>query len=174
MSVELPDFESLVETYSRELFAYLWRQLQNSQDAEDCLQETFLRAFRAYPRLTHSQHLRAWLYRIATNTARTHQSRQSRALRRTAELHEELAAAGDSPAEAVSRELEIAQVQAAVLALPEKQRAALILIRFQGLTYPEAAAALDASEESVRANVYQAARKLRALFSIEESENASI
>ncbi len=167
MPDQLPEFESLVATHSRELFAYLWRVLQSNQDAEDCLQETFLRAYRAYPRLTHSQHLRAWLYRIATNTARTY----LRHNRPTAELHDELASRGDSPAEAVERRLENNEIRAAVLALPEKQRAALILTRFQGLTYPEAAAALNATEESVRANVYQATRKLRAQFSPQEQEH---
>lgn len=173
MTAALPDFETLVETHSRELFTYLWRLLQDSQDAEDCLQETFLRAFRAYTRLSHAEHLRAWLYRIATNTARSHLRQRGRRQPYNAELPEDLPAREANPATLVSARLELQQVQAAVLSLPEKQRAALILTRYQGLSYPEAAAALDASEDAVRANVYQAARKLRALFPTEEREHAS-
>ena len=46
-----PTFDKLVDKHSREIFAYLWRLIGNDQDAEDCLQDTFLRAFKAYPRL---------------------------------------------------------------------------------------------------------------------------
>ncbi|HSD84538.1 MAG TPA: sigma factor [Anaerolineae bacterium] len=42
-----PDFDELVEQYSAEIFAYVWRMLRETHDAEDCLQETFLRAFRS-------------------------------------------------------------------------------------------------------------------------------
>ena len=46
-----PAFDTLVESHGRELFDYLWRMLGNDQDAEDCLQEAFIRAYRAYARL---------------------------------------------------------------------------------------------------------------------------
>ncbi len=46
-----PDFEELVERHSAEIFAYVWRLLRETHDAEDCLQETFLRAFRSYGRV---------------------------------------------------------------------------------------------------------------------------
>ena len=66
-----PQFEALVDAHSGELFAYLWRMLGDEAQAQDCLQDTFLRAYRAYERLEDSSYLRAWLYKIATNTART-------------------------------------------------------------------------------------------------------
>ena len=78
-----PEFESLVDLYSAELYGYLWRIFGTAPEAEDCLQETFLRAYRAYPRVEKNSNLRAWLYKIATNTANTRLRQQARLERRT-------------------------------------------------------------------------------------------
>jgi RNA polymerase sigma-70 factor (ECF subfamily) len=159
----LPDFEELVTAHSGPLYAYLWRLLRNPADAEDSLQDTFLRAFRAYPRTAgHSNH-RAWLYRIATNVARTRQKQAVRAAQRTVALEPELAAAGPGVPEQVAERHTLAAVSAAVAALPEQQRAALILRKYQDLEYSEIAAVLNCTEAAARANVYQALKKLRQL-----------
>jgi RNA polymerase sigma-70 factor (ECF subfamily) len=161
----MSDFESLIEAHSAAVFGYLWRLLRDEADAEDCLQETFLRAFRAYPRLRAGAHANpaAWLYRIATNTARTHQRRRARADSRTAALDPALAAAGDgsSPARLAEQRLALAALARAVDALPHQQRAALILRKYQALSYGEIAETLECSEAAARANVYQAVKRLR-------------
>ncbi len=159
-----PDFETLVNEHSAPVFAYLWRLLREPADAEDCLQETFLRAYQAYGRLDGHSNPAAWLYRIATNTARTHLRRRSRALGRTADLDPELLAAGPGPAEQADRRETLAALARAVEALPYHQRAALMLHKYQGLSYAEVAAALECSEAAARANVYQALKKLRHSF----------
>jgi RNA polymerase sigma-70 factor, ECF subfamily len=126
------------------------------------LQETYLRAYKAYERLDgHTNHT-AWLYRIATNTARTYQRRRARAASRTAELDPERTPGGEGPPELAERRQALAAVATAVEALPYQQRAALILRKYQGLGYAEIAAALDCSEAAARANVYQGLKKLRA------------
>src|SRR5437899_2722789 len=79
-----PTFDALVNAHSAAIFAYLWRLLRDTADAEDCLQDTFLRAYRAYGRLDQAAdgrghtNPRAWLYRIATNVARTRLRQRSR------------------------------------------------------------------------------------------------
>jgi RNA polymerase sigma-70 factor, ECF subfamily len=158
-----PDFESLIATHSAAVLAYLWRLLQDEADAEDCLQETFLRAFRAYPRLRAAGHSNptAWLYRIATNTARTHQRRRARAASRTSALDPELAAGGDGTAALAEQRQTLQAVAAAVERLPHQQRAALMLRKYQDLSYVEIATALDCTEAAARANVYQALKSLR-------------
>ena len=83
-------FEKLVEMHQDEIFAYLWRIIPGDQ-AEDCLQETFLRAFRAYERTALDSNYRAWLYKIATNVARTAHTRRQRET--TELLHEPVAPA---------------------------------------------------------------------------------
>src|SRR3954464_13173793 len=67
-AVALPPFWSLVETHGDELLAHA-RRLAGDQHAEDVLQDALLRALRAYPRLRHADHLRAWLYRVTTTAA---------------------------------------------------------------------------------------------------------
>ncbi len=166
-----PDFESLVGAHGAELFAYLWRMTRDTPDAEDCLQETYLRAYRAYPRLDSSANCRAWLYKIATNTARTHLKRRGRALARTADLDPDLTRGGDSLPDHVERRQVLASVARVVESLPYQQRAALILRKYQELSYAAIAAALDCTEAAARANVYQALRKLREDLKFAGSDN---
>ena len=66
--VALPPFWSLVEAHGDELLAHA-RRVAGDTYAEDVLHDAFLRALRAYPRLRHADHLRAWLYRVTTTTA---------------------------------------------------------------------------------------------------------
>ncbi len=162
-----PAFEDLVEQHSREIFSYLWRLTQNPQDAEDLLQDTFLRAYKAYHRLDHHQHLRAWLYKIATNVAHSFHSRDQQRNLNTV-FEENMHPGGDSTAEMVQVRLDLQAVKTAVEALPDKQRAALIMHRFQALSYREISEALDIQEDAARANVYQAMKKLRAQFAEKE------
>lgn len=163
-----PDFDSLVGAHSAEIFAYLWRMVRDEADAEDCLQEAFLRAYRAYGRLDGRAHHRAWLYRIATNVALTHLKRRGREAGRTTPLLPELPDADPSPDEvenplqgaALQRET-LAAVTEAVERLPAQQRAALILRKYHDLSYAEIAETLQCSKEAARANVYQALKRLR-------------
>jgi RNA polymerase sigma-70 factor (ECF subfamily) len=70
-SVSLPPFWSLVEAHGDELLVHA-RRMTGDANGEDVLQDALLRALRAYPRLRHAEHLRAWLYRVTTTTALDH------------------------------------------------------------------------------------------------------
>jgi RNA polymerase sigma-70 factor (ECF subfamily) len=159
-----PEFETLIEAHSGELFGYLWRLLGDEADAHDCLQDIFLRAYRAYDRLQDFTQLRAWLYKIATNTARTQLSRAGRKSARTIQLIEPIASREKAVDAQVAESAQLAAVRQAVMTLPARQRAALMMRKYQELEYAEIAAALDCSEEAARANVYQALRKMRQIF----------
>jgi RNA polymerase sigma-70 factor (ECF subfamily) len=160
----LADFNHLVDEYSREIYHYLWRMLRDPLDAEDALQEAFLRAFRGFPRLKDHSNLRAWLYKIATNVAYTERKRQNRRGSRTTDLSDFSPIATTDNLE--QRDLMEAVLQA-VEQLPYKQQAALMLRNYQGFSYEEIGATLDCSAEAARANVYQAIKKLRVQFSEE-------
>jgi RNA polymerase sigma-70 factor (ECF subfamily) len=162
-----PLFEELVDAHSGEIFGYLWRMLGDEAEAQDCLQDTFLRAFRAYDRV-QNHNLRAWLYKIATNAARTRFALSNR--QPQAELNDEVASSDKRvEAQAVER-ISLAAVREAVATLPARQRAALMMRKYQELEYDEIATALGCSEEAARANVYQALKKLREMFKEEIGE----
>ncbi len=159
-----PSFETLIDEYGREVFAYLWRLFHGQDAAEDCFQETFLRAFKAYPRLRSSANLRAWLYKIASNTAFTQMKKENRLAGKGVELTDEQPSTELSVADQVSDRLLLTEVAAAIRSLPEKQQAALLMRKYQGLSYREIGRALDSSPAAARANAYQALRKLRVQF----------
>jgi RNA polymerase sigma-70 factor (ECF subfamily) len=159
-----PRFESLVELHSTEIVVFLWRMTGDMKDAEDCLQETFLRAFRAYPRLGSKDNYRAWIYKIASNVARTFLKRRRRFLDQTVDVDPAMVQANPGALEDFDKRSRLAAVAAAVNDLPYKQRAAFMMRKYQGLSYDEIASTLGGSETSARANVYQALKKLRARF----------
>ena len=124
------------------------------QAADDCFQETFLSALRAYPRLRDASNLRGWLLTIATRKALDHwrgEKRRPIPVERVPEV---------AAAEADGRDDELWR---AVDALPPMQRAAVIHRYVLDLTYAEVAGALGCSEEAARANAYEGRRKLRAM-----------
>ncbi len=163
-----PNFEELVERHSAEIFAYVWRMLRDAADAEDCLQEAFLRAFRSYSRVRVGTNYRAWLYKIATNTARSQWKRRARSEAYTTELDPDRQADEMSAADQVEQKTLLAAVTRAVEELPAQQRAALIMRKYQELSYTDIATALECTEAAARANVYQAVKKLQTKFGVNE------
>jgi RNA polymerase sigma-70 factor (ECF subfamily) len=152
-----PCFDDLVDTHQPAIYRFLYRLcLGHRQDAEDLCQETLLRAYRAYARLDGEANHRAWLYRIAYNAFLNARRRA-----RPTELPDELAAPADEGRD--GREL-VSAIAAFVQTLPPKQRAAMILRHVEGRGYDEVARVLGCSEDSARANVFQAVKKVRARF----------
>lgn len=136
------------------------------QEAEDCFQETFLAALRAYPELDHGQNLRGWLFTIAHRKGLDAQRRGASrpAPAGSPDEIEALHALTDAVGNAATSHVHGADngtVWAAIAALPPKQRSAVTL-RFAGdLTHREIGAALECSEAAARRNVHEAIRKLR-------------
>jgi RNA polymerase sigma factor (sigma-70 family) len=128
-------------------------------DAEDCFQETFISALRAYPRLRPDSNLRAWLLTIAHRKALdVHRARARRAVP-VAELAEPLARERErAGSQAAHRDETLWQ---AVHHLPERQRSAVVL-RFVGdLRHREIAAAIGCSEEAARRSLHEGLTTLR-------------
>jgi RNA polymerase sigma-70 factor, ECF subfamily len=150
-------FDGLVRDHQPSVYRFLYRLCcGHRQDAEDLCQETFLRAYRAFGRLEGEANHRAWLCRIAYNAFLNTRRRA-----RPTELPEDLPAAPDDGAD--RREL-VGAIATFVRTLPPKQRAALILRHVEGRDYGEVAGVLGCSEDSARANVFQAVKKVRARF----------
>lgn len=162
----LPRFETLLEAHHDEIFRYAWYMLRGTGiEAEDVTQETFLRAYRAYPRLRADSNCRAWLYKIATNCAYSLLRRGQREV----DLDEELSADGlPPPEETAARSITLERMTQLIDKLPVKQRSAVIMRHIQGFEYTEIAAALNCSEESARAHVSLAVRRLRRVLNTQE------
>lgn len=162
--VEKPEFSELVSKHGDEIFAYLWRLLGERDLADDCLQDVFLRGFNAYGRLDANANFRAWLYKIATNTAYSMRKREARIASRFVGLDLNTIANGDTPEEKFELVERLERVAEAVMALPPMQRAAIILRKYEALSYADIASILECSQSSARANVYQGIKTLRMKF----------
>lgn len=153
--VHLPPFQALVDAHAAELHRFLTGFL-GPDDAEDCLQETFVSALRAYPRLRNSENLRAWLYTIARRKA-TDVGR-SRTRRPTSPL-DGIAPSAEPTVEPVPMPDDGLWSQ--VRALPDKQRAALVHRFVLDLDYRAIGERMATSEEAARQNVAAGLRRLR-------------
>jgi RNA polymerase sigma-70 factor (ECF subfamily) len=152
-------FEELTQRHRRELHVHCYRMLASFEEAEDAVQETFLRAWKARETFAGEGLERAWLYRIATNVCldmSRAKSRQVRDMRSFAEiawlqpypdrLLDEVPSGDDEPdAVAVARETIELTFLAALQVLPPRQRAALLLRDVLGMPAAETAALLDTS-----------------------------
>jgi RNA polymerase sigma factor (sigma-70 family) len=147
-SVAIPPFERFYEQHRTEVFGYLAR-LVGRPDAEDAFQETFLRALRAYPSLRHGEHLRAWIFTIATRIVLD----ERRRTRPSPEEVPEIATTDRRPAYAELADL--------ADDLPPAERAAVVLRYGYDLSYADIGTALGSSEEAARQAASSGVRRLR-------------
>jgi RNA polymerase sigma factor (sigma-70 family) len=148
----LPPFQSLLDEHAADVMAVL-RGAVGRADAEDCFQETFLAALRAYPKLRDTGNLRGWLLTIAHRKAIDHHRANGRRPLPVAEVSEMAGAAAEP-------ELDEG-VWALVGALPPKQRAAVALRYGSDLPHAEIGAALGCSPEAARRSLHEGIKRLR-------------
>jgi RNA polymerase sigma-70 factor (ECF subfamily) len=152
-------FTALVERYQDELYTMALRLLGAPADAADVVQETFLRAYMNLPRL-RALSVRGWLYRVAVNASR---DVQRRAVRRPASPLEdgdgkvlELPSTEVGPEAAAESRERAAAIRAALLALPEDYRIAVVLRDVNDLSYEEIAEALHLPLGTVKSRLSRA------------------
>jgi len=150
VTVAVPPFERFYLAHCDEVLGYLRRLL--GARAEDAWQETFLRALRAYGRLEHGRHLRAWVFTIATNVAMDELRRGKR--------HDELPVFDDIAGGEIERPAYL-ELEHLTESLPPTERAAVVLRYGYDLPYTEIGAALGSSEEAARAAASSGVRRLR-------------
>jgi RNA polymerase sigma-70 factor (ECF subfamily) len=154
-------FRALVEPYGRALQVHCYRMLGSPHDAEDIVQDTLLRAWRALDRFEPRTTLQAWLYRIATNACLDEIERRPKRPEPIEPFPGELVDQAVSPiydpaARYALREgMELALLSAIQL-LPGRQRAVLILRDVLGWTGPEVASLLDTTVASVNSALQRA------------------
>lgn len=162
---DLGAFNIIVERYQAHVFNLSARILGNRTTAEDITQETFISAYRAIKRFRGGS-LRSWLLSIAANASRDFLRSSHR--RPEQSLDESLlnpgfqVVSGDSSPEQQALRGELgAEIQRAILTLPEDQRVVLVLIDVQGLSYEEAADSTGASLGTVKSRLSRARGRVR-------------
>jgi len=160
-------FRALVEQHSRSVFRLAFRMTGNEQDAEDVVQESFLRAYRQLGRFESRANFGTWLYRIVSNCSvdlmRSKQARHDQV--RGDSLDEgtmELPAADVPGPERMAQSAEIdRRVQDALQELSPLERAAFTLRHYEGRTIEEISATLGLGTSAAKHSVFRAVKKLR-------------
>jgi RNA polymerase sigma-70 factor, ECF subfamily len=152
-------FNLLVERHRDRVVALVCRFL-GSDESEDVAQEAFLRLYRSRERYRPTARFTTFLYRLVANLCIEEGRRRRRRPRSGEAEHEAVARGGDEP-ERIALERETSErVRGALAKLPENQRLAVLLCRFDGRTYREIAEVLGVSEKAVEAMLYRARQAL--------------
>jgi RNA polymerase sigma factor (sigma-70 family) len=155
VSVSPPPFQSFLDANREVVWRYLISAVGRTE-AEDCFQETFISALRAYPRLRKDSNLRAWVLTIAHRKALDAHRARARRAQPVAEIDALEERAGAVPGEGES------ELWRAVGELPPRQRSAVALRFIADLAHREIAAAIGCSEEAARRSLHEGLAKLRA------------
>jgi RNA polymerase sigma-70 factor, ECF subfamily len=171
-------FDALVLKYQHKLVKLVMRYVRNPAEAEDIAQEAFIKAYRALPQFRGDSAFYTWLYRIAINTAKNAVVSRDRSpieynIDRNDATEESYDMQGrmkdsETPEGLVLTDEIRTTVSAAIDALPEDLRTAIVLRELEGLSYEEIAAAMDCPVGTVRSRIFRAReaidRRLREVF----------
>lgn len=170
-------FEALVAKYQRKLGRLLSRFIRDHAEVEDVTQEAFIKAYRALPSFRGESAFYTWLYRIGINTAKNYLVAQGRRAPTSTEFDADEAESFEdadqlrdiNTPESLLQSKQIGQtVNAAVDALPEELRTAIVLREIEGMSYEEIAEAMHCPIGTVRSRIFRAreavALKLRPLL----------
>jgi len=158
---EEKSFNLLVERYKERIYLLVWRMVRNREDALDLSQEVFVKAYKNLKGFRHESNFYTWLYRIAVNLSLNFTRREKfKSFLSLSDLSEKLSS-GSSPSEDIERQQLSALIDRAVMKLPEKQRAVFILRHYEEMSVKEVAELLGKSEGTIKANYYQAIKKLQ-------------
>ena len=163
-------FEALVLRYQRKIVNYASAMIRDPSDAEDVAQETFVRAYHALHQFRGDNSFKTWLYRIATNVARTHRNRRARQSRLaehsldddTQALRTSDIPSGEASVETVTILRDA--INSALAMLPDELRVAIILRDVEGLDYKEIARVTSSPIGTVESRIFRARRALRPLL----------
>jgi RNA polymerase sigma-70 factor (ECF subfamily) len=164
-------FSLLVEKYRRQMVHYMYRMVHNQAVAEEMAQEVFLRVYRARASYRAEAKFSTWLYRIATNLG-VNQARDTRHERGTQAVYldqpdpetgisPDVADATPTVEENMVREARLAAIRKHVMALPERQRTAVLMHKYQDLDYKQIGAVLKLSESATKSLLFRAYQTLR-------------
>jgi len=164
-------FESLIRTHQRMIHSLTFRMTGSLADAEDLAQEAFIRAYRQLNSYQGTAKFSSWLYRIAVNACLNWRQRETRREQIYARWAESNNALQSGPEPVAGDDNLSREVQSALMKLPAKQRAAIVLTVYDGHNHAEAAKILGCSETTVSWRVFAARRKLKRWLSAKGGRN---
>jgi DNA-directed RNA polymerase specialized sigma24 family protein len=163
-SVRLPPFQTLLDAHGRDVHRFLVASVGHV-DADDCYQETWLAALRAYPKLRDASNLRSWIFTVAHRKAIDHVRARRRVAVPVGDVPEPARAhnptAGDDGFGAGGPAPPDDALWSHVRGLPPKQRTALALRYVVDAGYDEIAGVMGTSEDAARRNVHEGLKRLR-------------
>lgn len=164
-------FDYLVEKYRRPIISFMYRTTHNQATAEELAQEVFLRVYRSRESYEASAKFTTWLYRIATNLAvnNARDTKHERAENQVSldEPDEESGTTMDvadtrmTVEQQILRDERMTAIRKVVEALPERQRMAVLMHKYQNMDYKEIAAVLKLSESATKSLLFRAYESLR-------------
>ena len=155
---DMDAFEELVHRHKDRAFRLACKYLGNRQEAEDLAQEAFLKILDSADSYRPTASFRTYLYRVVVNACLDYRKKKRPHFTDSLPVREDHA---DGPGEAMEREARREEVREAIEELPKRQRMALVLQYYEGLSYAEVAEAMDCSESAVDSLLVRAKRKLR-------------
>jgi RNA polymerase sigma-70 factor (ECF subfamily) len=158
-------FGQIVRSQHRALYAHAYRRLGSHEAAEDAVQDTLLRAYRALPSFNGDLRLRAWLHRILTNVCHDEGNRRRRQAGLIDKLEAQPVELAPDPVEETMLHDTVRVMSEALADLPESYREALVLRYVDGLSFREVAEVTGISEENARARVHRGRLALHKVLS---------
>jgi|SRR6185369_2600405 len=172
-SGEADAFDSLIQRYSGDIYALLFRITQNPDEAGELTQETFLKAFKAISKFRADSELKTWLFRIAINESRNrHRWWKRRFRERTVSLddtvgntditlHDTLADTSENPESSLLRRETEQALEAALISLPQSFREVIVLCDIEGQSYQQIAEVLGINIGTVKSRIARGREELR-------------
>ena len=158
-------FAALIREHQQMIHSLTYRMTGSVADCQDLAQETFIRAYQQLDSYQGSSKFSSWLYRIAMNACLDWRRREVRRARVLSAWAADAACQPAAPGPGADGEARNGEVQAALMRLPAKQRAAIVLTVYAGHNHAEAAKILGCSETTVSWRIFAARRKLKKILS---------
>jgi RNA polymerase sigma factor (sigma-70 family) len=160
MTVGLPPFQDLLDAHGHDVHRFLVASV-GRHDADDCYQDTWLSALRAYPGLRSAANLRSWIFTVAHRKAIDQLRARSRRALPVPDAEAAMVAGGASSAAPAAEQLFEQDLWSQVARLPDKQRTAVALRYVVDAGYEEIAAVMGTSREAARRSVHEGLKHLR-------------
>ena len=157
-------FRELLQLYKERLYWHIRKIVLNHEDADDVLQNTFIKVYRSIGKFKGDSKLFSWIYRIATNESITHLNKSAKRLQITNEEHQNKAINNLTADVYFEGDVIQLKLQQAIATLPNKQQIVFNMRYFDDLKYKDMAEILETSEGALKSSYHIAAKKIEAFL----------